>query len=227
MSSTGFAKVRKHPLLFLKMSKGKGAQDSSQKRASGGNKQNDGALAGDVRLSRIEQTSFIDLNPEDAYALLVSKAPSLKSFESFWRSSGVNLIQFGARNFVQNMQLELPMMSRSLCIELFGIIQNKIKSDVSTSPKDTTPQQHLSILEAWINAPQPLAIVHQEVNESNGSQSAIHPVDQEIAALAAMARGRSRAADALISATATAMGTGLWTLDQDLAKAHKGAVLLR
>ena len=56
--------------------------------------------------------------------------------------------------------------------------------------------------------------------------SAIHPVDQEIAALAAMARGKSRAADALISATATAMGTGLWTLDQDLAKAHKGAVLL-
>ena len=40
-------------------------------------------------------------------------------------------------------------------------------------------------------------------------------------------RGKSRAADALISATATAMGTGLWTLDQDLAKAHKGAVLLR
>ncbi len=56
--------------------------------------------------------------------------------------------------------------------------------------------------------------------------SAIHPVDREIAALAAMARGKSRAADALISATASAMGTGLWTLDQDLAKAHKGAVLL-
>jgi predicted nucleic acid-binding protein len=56
--------------------------------------------------------------------------------------------------------------------------------------------------------------------------SAIHPVDQEIAALAAMARGKSRAADALISATASAMGTGLWTFDQDLAKAHKGAVLL-
>ena len=56
--------------------------------------------------------------------------------------------------------------------------------------------------------------------------SAIHPVDREIAALAAMARGKSRAADALISATASAMGTGLWTFDQDLAKAHKGAVLL-
>ena len=57
--------------------------------------------------------------------------------------------------------------------------------------------------------------------------SAIHPVDEEIAELAAMARGKSRAADALISATASAMGTGLWTLDQDLAKAHKGAVLLK
>lgn len=57
--------------------------------------------------------------------------------------------------------------------------------------------------------------------------SAIHPVDDEIAVLAAMARGKSRAADALISATASARGTGLWTLDQDLAKAHKGAVLLK
>ena len=57
--------------------------------------------------------------------------------------------------------------------------------------------------------------------------SAIHPVDEEIAALAAIARGKSRAADALISATASAKGTGLWTLDQDLAKAHKGAVLLK
>ena len=57
--------------------------------------------------------------------------------------------------------------------------------------------------------------------------SAIHPVDEEIAALAAMARGKSRAADALISATALARGTGLWTLDQDLAKAHKGATLLK
>jgi predicted nucleic acid-binding protein len=57
--------------------------------------------------------------------------------------------------------------------------------------------------------------------------SAIHPVDEEIAALAAMARGKSRAADALISATASARGTGLWTLDQDLAKAHKGSKLLK
>ena len=57
--------------------------------------------------------------------------------------------------------------------------------------------------------------------------SVIHPVDEEIAALAAIARGKSRAADALISATASAKGTGLWTLDQDLAKVHKGAVLLK
>ena len=57
--------------------------------------------------------------------------------------------------------------------------------------------------------------------------SAIHSVDEEIAALAAMARGKLRAADALISATALARGTGLWTLDQDLAKAHKGSTLLQ
>ena len=57
--------------------------------------------------------------------------------------------------------------------------------------------------------------------------AAIHPVDEEIAALAAVARVKSRAADALISATASAKGTGLWTLDQNLAKAHKGAVLLK
>ena len=54
----------------------------------------------------------------------------------------------------------------------------------------------------------------------------IHPVDEEIAALAAMARGKSRAADALISATASSVGAVLWTLDQNLAKAHKGATLL-
>ncbi|MCX6445916.1 MAG: PIN domain-containing protein [Actinobacteria bacterium] len=57
--------------------------------------------------------------------------------------------------------------------------------------------------------------------------SVIHPVDEEIAVLAAMARGKSRAADALISATASARGTGLWTLDQDLARAHKGSKLLK
>jgi predicted nucleic acid-binding protein len=57
--------------------------------------------------------------------------------------------------------------------------------------------------------------------------AAIHPVDEEIATLAAMARGKSRTADALISATAWARGTGLWTLDQDLAKAHKGSKLLK
>ena len=57
--------------------------------------------------------------------------------------------------------------------------------------------------------------------------AAIHPVYEEIAQLAAIARGKSRAADALISATANTVGAQLWTLDQDLAKAHKGAVLLK
>lgn len=56
----------------------------------------------------------------------------------------------------------------------------------------------------------------------------IHPVDEEVAVAAARIRARTnmKVPDALISATATLVGAELWTLDQRLAKAHKGAVLI-
>lgn len=56
----------------------------------------------------------------------------------------------------------------------------------------------------------------------------IFPIDQEVALAASKLRARTnlRTPDAIISATATLAGAELWTLDQRLAKAHKGAVLI-
>lgn len=56
----------------------------------------------------------------------------------------------------------------------------------------------------------------------------IVPVDEKVALEAAKIRARTqlKVPDALISATATLTGARLWTLDQRLAKAHKGAVLI-
>ncbi len=56
----------------------------------------------------------------------------------------------------------------------------------------------------------------------------IVPVDEKVALEAARVRARSsmKTPDAIISATATLAGAELWTLDQKLAKAHKGAVLI-
>ncbi len=56
----------------------------------------------------------------------------------------------------------------------------------------------------------------------------IFGVNQEIAIAAALVRARTAITmpDAIISATATLVGAELWTLDQKLAKAHRGAVLI-
>ncbi len=56
----------------------------------------------------------------------------------------------------------------------------------------------------------------------------IFDVTQEVAIAAAKVRIQQgiKMPDAIISATATIMGATLWTLDQRLAKAHKGAVLI-
>lgn len=56
----------------------------------------------------------------------------------------------------------------------------------------------------------------------------IFSVDEEVALEASKLRARTglKTPDAIISATATLAGAQLWTLDQRLAKAHKGAVLI-
>lgn len=56
----------------------------------------------------------------------------------------------------------------------------------------------------------------------------ILPVDEKVALEASKLRARTglKTPDAIISATATLSRTELWTLDQRLAKVHKGAVLI-
>lgn len=56
----------------------------------------------------------------------------------------------------------------------------------------------------------------------------IFPVDEVVTLEAAKLRARTslKTPDAIISATATLAGAELWTVDQKLAKSHKGAVLL-
>lgn len=62
----------------------------------------------------------------------------------------------------------------------------------------------------------------------DASISVVHPVTEEIAVDAADVRVKTglKTVDAIISATATGAGIPLWTCDQKLAKAHKGAVLI-
>lgn len=62
----------------------------------------------------------------------------------------------------------------------------------------------------------------------NGAISAVHPVTEEIAVKAALVRVATglKTVDAIISATALVELVELWTCDQKLAKAHKGAVLI-
>lgn len=56
----------------------------------------------------------------------------------------------------------------------------------------------------------------------------VFPVDEDVALEAAKIRAKSsmKTPDAIICATATLAGAELWTLDQKLAKAHKGAILI-
>ena len=70
--------------------------------------------------------------------------------------------------------------------------------------------------------------VERMVERIRSSITEIFDVNQEIAIAAAMIRARHnlKMPDAIISATATLVGAQLWTLDQRLAKAHKGAVLI-
>lgn len=58
--------------------------------------------------------------------------------------------------------------------------------------------------------------------------SSVHPVTEAIAVKAARVRVATglKTVDAIISATALVEGVALWTCDQKLAKAHKGAVLI-
>lgn len=62
----------------------------------------------------------------------------------------------------------------------------------------------------------------------DASISVVHPVTAEIAVDAASIRVKTglKTVDAIISATAATAGVPLWTCDQKLAKAHKGAVLI-
>ncbi len=57
----------------------------------------------------------------------------------------------------------------------------------------------------------------------------IHSVDEEVAVEAARIRATAnvRLPDAVISASAKLSGATLWTLDKKLARAHKGAVLIK
>lgn len=58
--------------------------------------------------------------------------------------------------------------------------------------------------------------------------SSVHPVTEQIAVKAARVRVATglKTVDAIISATALVEGVDLWTCDQKLAKAHKGALLV-
>lgn len=62
----------------------------------------------------------------------------------------------------------------------------------------------------------------------NGAISSVHPVTEAIAVKAARVRVATglKTVDAIISATAFVEGADLWTCDQKLAKAHKGALLI-
>ena len=71
----------------------------------------------------------------------------------------------------------------------------------------------------------PLKLMVERINDA---MTGIYDVNQEIAVAASMVRAKTglKMPDAIISATATLARTQLWTLDQRLAKAHKGAVLI-
>lgn len=73
----------------------------------------------------------------------------------------------------------------------------------------------------------PASLKHM-VERISEAMTQIFDVNQEIAVAASMVRARTglKMPDAIISATATFAKTQLWTLDQRLAKAHKGAVLI-
>ncbi|MBI3429652.1 MAG: PIN domain-containing protein [Actinobacteria bacterium] len=71
----------------------------------------------------------------------------------------------------------------------------------------------------------PVKLMVERINEA---MTEIYDVNQEIAVAASMVRAKTdlKMPDAIISATATLARTQLWTLDQRMAKAHKGAVLI-
>lgn len=71
------------------------------------------------------------------------------------------------------------------------------------------------------------AVKHM-VARIRAAMAEIYDIDQEIAIAASLVRAKTglKMPDAIISATATLMGARLWTLDQKLASAHKGAVFL-
>lgn len=73
-----------------------------------------------------------------------------------------------------------------------------------------------------------LAPLKHMVERINEAVNRIYDVNQEIAVVASMVRAKTglKIPDSIISATATVAKAQLWTLDRNLAKAHKGAVLI-
>lgn len=73
------------------------------------------------------------------------------------------------------------------------------------------------------------AKIAKMVDSIKGAVTDVMPVDEALAIEAAKIRSKSKLKipDAIISATASRLGATLWTLDVKLAKAHKGAVLIK
>ncbi len=86
----------------------------------------------------------------------------------------------------------------------------------------------ISLTETFVYA-QRIGIMESQLRAIKKILSDVVPVSEEIALEAARIRAKTfiKTPDAIISATATSASAQLWTFDLALAKAHKGAVLIK
>ena len=116
--------------------------------------------------------SIQELSSSELFKFLSSKIPTFDAFEASWRISGANLLEFGPTNFILNLQSEVRVLPRSICVEVFVSVQNRIVHELqSFQTAGSTPAQVPALIQAWALASIPTRVAF----EQEGRQSDVNP----------------------------------------------------
>jgi hypothetical protein len=112
------------------------------------------ALESAARNRRISETLLQSLTAQDVFQFLVSKIPTLRSFEQVWTFSGADLISIDPKVFVRALQIEYPSLPFSAGVEVYKLVQQKILSDVSISEGQPS-NLSVEVVQNWSDTPVP------------------------------------------------------------------------
>ena len=107
--------------------------------------------------------SLQELSIAETFKFLASNIQNFSAFELTWQIAGNALIEYGPASFIQNTQAEVRVIPRSICIEVFSVVQKTIVHEVSTiSNGGATPIQVSPVVQAGVQASIPSRIAFEQ-----------------------------------------------------------------